>query len=123
MAKGVNKVIIIGNVGDAPTITSSANAVIANFSIATSESWKDKTGQLVTDTEWHKVVAYRRLAEICGEYVHKGSKVYIEGKLKTRKWQDKNGIERYTTEIIASEMQLLDKKPEGQQAPINDLDY
>lgn len=121
MSKGVNKVILVGHVGDAPDIRSTEKTVVTSFSVATSISYK-KDGAPVTETEWHKVVAYGRLAEICGEYVHKGSKVYIEGRLKTRKWQDKQGIERYTTEIIASDMQLLDKK-EGQLAPAADLDF
>ncbi len=84
---------------------------VANISIATSESWRDKaTGEMKEQTEWHRVVIYQRLAEIAGEYLRKGSKVYIEGKLKTRKWTDKEGVERYTTEVIANELQLLDSR-------------
>ena len=130
MASGVNKAIILGNVGNDPELkyTASGNA-IANISIATSESWKDKqTGQKQEKTEWHKVSAFGRLAEIIGEYVKKGSKVYIEGKIQTRKWQDKNGEDRYTTEIVANELQLLDsrsdtpaqapqQRPQAPQAP------
>ena len=112
MSKGVNKVILVGNVGQDPeTKFTASGTAIANLSVATSESWKDKqTGQRVDKTEWHRVVAFNRLAEIIGEYVKKGSKVYIEGKLTTRKWQDKSGADRYTTEIVASEMQMLDSR-------------
>lgn len=119
MARGVNKVIILGNVGQEPeTRYTSSGAAITNASIATSESWKDKeTGQQQERTEWHKVVFFNKLGEIAGEYLKKGSKVYIEGALRTRKWQDKDGTDRYTTEIVASEMQLLDSKPaDGQQS-------
>ena len=110
MARGVNKVILIGNLGQDTEIKSTAaGAAIANFSVATSESWKDKnTGQQVEKTEWHRVVAFNRLAEIIGQYVKKGSKIYIEGSLRTRKWQDKEGKDHYTTEIVANEMQMLD---------------
>ena len=120
MASGVNKAIILGNVGNDPELKYTANGnAIANISIATSESWKDKqTGQKQEKTEWHKVSAFGRLAEIIGEYVKKGSKVYIEGKIQTRKWQDKNGEDRYTTEIVANELQLLDSRSDTQaQAP------
>lgn len=112
MARGINKVILIGNLGQDPEIKSTANgATIANFSVATSESWKDKaTGQPQERTEWHRVVAFNRLAEIIGQYVKKGSKIYIEGSLRTRKWQDQNGQDRYTTEIVANEMQMLDSR-------------
>lgn len=108
--RGVNKVIIVGSMGTDPEVryTTSGNAV-ANLNIATSESWTDKsTGQKQERTEWHRVTLYQRLAEIAGEYLKKGSKVYIEGSLRTRKWQDKNsGQDRYTTEIIGNEMQML----------------
>ena len=121
MSKGVNKVIILGNVGQDPeTKFTASGTAIANLSVATSESWKDKqTGQQVDKTEWHRVVAFNRLAEIIGEYVKKGSKVYIEGKLTTRKWQDQGGADRYTTEIVASEMQMLDSRGDnsGAQPP------
>lgn len=112
MARGVNKVILIGNLGKDPEVRYSPNGgAIANITLATSESWKDKnTGETVDKTEWHRVVFFRRLAEIAGEYLKKGSKVYIEGKLQTRKWQDKDGQDRYTTEVVANEMQMLDSK-------------
>lgn len=112
MARGVNKVILIGNLGADPEVryTPNGNAV-ANATLATSSAWRDKqTGELQDRTEWHRVVFFNRLAEIVGEYLHKGSKVYIEGSLRTRKWQDKSGIDRYTTEIIANEMQMLDSR-------------
>lgn len=116
MARGVNKVIIIGNLGEDPTVRyAQNNNAVCNLSIATSESWTDKaTNERKEQTEWHRVVIYQRLAEIAGEYLRKGSKVYIEGKLKTRKWTDKDGIERYTTEIVANELQMLDGNPAGQ---------
>lgn len=112
MARGVNKVILIGNLGKDPEVRYSPNGgAIANITLATSESWKDKnTGETVDKTEWHRVVFFRRLAEIAGEYLKKGSKVYIDGKLQTRKWQDKDGQDRWTTEIVANEMQMLDSK-------------
>ena len=112
MARGINKVILIGNLGKDPEVRYSPNGgAIANISLATTESWKDKnTGEQVDKTEWHRVVFFRRLAEIAGEYLKKGSKVYIEGKLQTRKWQDQNGQDRYTTEIVANEMQMLDSR-------------
>ncbi len=115
MARGINKCIIIGNLGQDPeTKYLPSGGAVCNFTVATSESWKDKqTGEQKDKTEWHRIVAFRRLAEICGEYLRKGSKVYIEGKLQTRKWQDKNGADRYTTEIVANEMQMLDSRPEG----------
>jgi single-strand DNA-binding protein len=109
MARGVNKVILVGNLGRDPEVRymPSGNAV-ANVTLATTDSWKDKqTGEKQERTEWHNVVFYSRLAEIAGEYLKKGSQVYVEGSLRTRKWQDKNGNDRYTTEIIASEMQML----------------
>ena len=115
MARGINKVILIGNLGKDPEVRYSANGgAIANITLATSESWKDKnSGEQVDKTEWHRVVFFRRLAEIAGEYLKKGSKVYIEGKLQTRKWQDKDGQDRWTTEIVANEMQMLDSKGGG----------
>jgi len=119
MARGVNKVILIGNIGQDPEskVTASGSAVV-NFSLATSESWKDKsTGQQVEKVEWHRIVAFNKLAEIISAYVKKGSKVYIEGSLRTRKWQDKDGKDCYTTEVVANEMQMLDSKPEGAQRP------
>ncbi len=115
MARGVNKVILIGNLGNDPEIryTPSGSAV-ANLSLATSETWRDKqSGELQDRTEWHRLVFFNRLAEIVGEYLRKGSKIYVEGTLRTRKWQDKNGIDRFTTEIIASEMHMLDSRSAG----------
>ena len=121
--RGVNKVILVGTLGQDPEINyTQGGSSIANISMATSESWKDKnTGQMQEKTEWHRVVFFSRLAEIAGEYLKKGSKVYIEGSLQTRKWQDKQGQDRYTTEIKAREMQMLDSKGGNQgsqqQAP------
>jgi single-strand DNA-binding protein len=105
----VNKVILVGNLGRDPEMKYTASgAAIANITVATSESWNDKqTGERVEKTEWHRVVAFQRLAEIMGEYLKKGSQVYIEGKLQTRKWQDQNGQDRYTTEVVANDMQML----------------
>lgn len=115
MSRGINKVILIGNLGADPEMRYTQNSTaIANLSIATSESWKDKqTGEQREQTEWHRVVCYRRLAEIAGEYLKKGSKVYIEGKLQTRKWQGQDGQDRYTTEIVCNEMQMLDGRSGG----------
>jgi len=112
MARGVNKVILVGNLGGDPEVRyTPGGAAIANITIATSDSWKDKnTGQKQERTEWHRVVFFNRLGEIAGEYLKKGSKVYVEGRLQTRKWQDKNGQDRYTTEIVGNEMQMLDSK-------------
>ena len=109
MARGINKVILVGNLGKDPEIRYSAGgAAIANTTIATSDSWKDKqTGEKQERTEWHRVVFFNRLAEVVGEYLKKGAQVYIEGRLQTRKWQDKEGQDRYTTEIVANEMQML----------------
>ncbi len=116
MAKGgVNKCIIIGNLGKDPDMRymPTGNAV-ANVTMATSESWKDKnTGEQVEKTEWHRVVFFGKLAEIVGQYVKKGSKIYIEGRLQTRKWQDNSGHDRYTTEIVADQMQMLDSRGSG----------
>ncbi|OGV48811.1 MAG: single-stranded DNA-binding protein [Legionellales bacterium RIFCSPHIGHO2_12_FULL_42_9] len=112
MARGINKVILIGNVGGNPEIRYMPNGnAVTTLSIATSESWKDKqTGEKQERTEWHRVVCFNRLGEIAGEYVRKGSKLYIEGSLRTRKWQDQQGQDRYTTEIVANELQMLDSK-------------
>lgn len=121
MARGVNKVILVGNLGGDPEVRYMPNGnAVTNVTIATSESWKDKqTGQQQERTEWHRVVFFNRLAEIAGEYMRKGGKVYVEGALRTRKWQDQSGQDRYTTEIVASEMQLLDSRGgnEGGYAP------
>uniref|UniRef100_UPI00404A54C3 single-stranded DNA-binding protein n=1 Tax=Gallaecimonas sp. GXIMD4217 TaxID=3131927 RepID=UPI00404A54C3 len=115
-SRGVNKVIIVGNLGQDPEVRYMPNGnAVANFTVATSESWKDKqTGEQKEQTEWHRIVMYRRLAEIAGEYLRKGSKVYIEGRLQTRKWQGQDGQDRYTTEIVANEMQMLDSRSGGQ---------
>lgn len=113
MARGVNKVILIGNLGKDPEVRyTPSGAAVANITLATSESWKDKTtGENQERTEWHRIVFYQRLAEIAGEYLRKGSKIFVEGRLQTRKWQDKtSGQDRYTTEIIADNMQMLDSK-------------
>lgn len=117
MARGINKVILVATLGKDPEIRYAANGnAIANFTCATSETWKDKqTGEQKEKTEWHRVSIFGRLAEIAGEYLKKGSKVYLEGKLQTRKWQDQSGQDRYTTEIVAHEMQMLDAKPSGEQ--------
>ena len=115
MARGINKVILIGNLGSDPEVrhTQGGNAV-ANISLATSETWRDKTtGETRENTEWHRVVMFGRLGEIAGEYLKKGSKVYVEGRLQTRKWQDRDGNDRYTTEIVGNEMQMLDSRGGG----------
>ncbi len=110
MARGINKVILVGNLGNDPeTRFMPSGGAVTNVSLATSRTWTDKnTGQPQEQTEWHRVVFFNRLAEIAGEYLKKGSKVYVEGSLRTNKWQDKDGNDRYTTEIIANEMQMLD---------------
>ena len=112
MARGINKVILIGNLGKDPEVRYMPNGgAVANLTLATSENWKDKTsGETQERTEWHRVVMFGRLGEIAGEYLKKGSKVYIEGKLQTRKWQGQDGQDRYTTEIVANEMQMLDSR-------------
>lgn len=112
MARGINKVILIGNLGNAPDSRYMPNGnPVTTLSVATSESWKDKeSGENQERTEWHRVVLFNRLAEIAGEYLRKGSKVYIEGSLRTRKWTDKNEQERYTTEIIGNNLQMLDSR-------------
>ncbi len=118
MARGINKVILVGNLGKDPEVRYMPNGnAVANITLATSESWKDKqTGETQEKTEWHRVVLFRRLGEIAGEYLKKGSQVYIEGKLQTRKWQDNAGNDRYTTEIIANEMQMLGGRGAGGSA-------
>ncbi|MBF7073683.1 single-stranded DNA-binding protein [Glaciecola sp. MH2013] len=113
-SRGVNKVILVGNLGNDPEVRYMPNGnAVANLSIATSESWKDQQGQPQERTEWHKVTMYRRLAEIAGEYLKKGSSIYLEGKLQTRKWQDQQGNDRYTTEVIADQMQMLGGRSDG----------
>jgi single-strand DNA-binding protein len=127
MARGINKVILIGNLGrDPETRYMPSGGAVTNVTLATSESWKDKnTGEQQERTEWHRVVFFNRLGEIAGEYLKKGSKVYVEGSLRTRKWQGQDGQDRYTTEIVANEMQMLDSRggtaafdaPQSQGAP------
>ena len=109
MARGINKVILVGNLGKDPEVRYSPNGgAVTNITVATSESWKDKnTGEKQEKTEWHRVVFFGKLAEIAGEYLKKGAQIYLEGRLQTRKWQDKEGKDRYTTEIVANEMQML----------------
>jgi len=120
MARGVNKVILIGNLGKDPeTRYLPSGGAVTNATLATSESWKDKqTGEAKEKTEWHNVVFFNKLGEIAGQYLKKGAKVYVEGSLRTRKWQDKEGQDRYTTEIVASDMQMLDRV--GGSAPMGD---
>ena len=115
MARGINKVILVGNLGKDPEVRyMPSGGAVANLTIATSESWKDKTsGEQKEQTEWHRVVMFGRLGEIAGEYLKKGSQVYIEGKLQTRKWQDQQGQDKYTTEIVASELQMLGGRSGG----------
>ncbi|WP_075185970.1 single-stranded DNA-binding protein [Teredinibacter haidensis] len=115
-SRGVNKVILVGNCGQDPeTKYMPTGGAVTNISVATSETWKDKqTGQPQERTEWHRVVFFNRLAEIAGEYLRKGSKVYVEGALRTRKWQGQDGQDRYTTEIVANEMQMLDTRSAGE---------
>jgi len=110
----VNKVILVGRLGQDPTTRYMPNGeAVTNATLATSENWTDKSGEKQSKTEWHNLTFYRRLAEVAGEYLKKGSMIYVEGKLATRKWQDKEGKDRYTTEVIVSEMQMLSGKPEG----------
>lgn len=132
MKRGVNKVILVGSVGKDPEskFMPNGNAVV-NFSLATSESWKDKSGQQQESVEWHRCVCFGKLAEIIAQYVKKGSKLYLEGSLKTRSWE-KDGVKQYATEIVVNEMQLLDSKPQessqpsqgraAQSAPVADFD-
>ena len=133
MARGINKVILIGNLGADPEVKYlPSGSAVANVTLATSESWKDKqTGEQKERTEWHRLSFFGRLAEIAGEYLRKGSKIYIDGKLQTRKWQGQDGQDRYTTEIIVNEMQMLDGKnnsgrqnepPKQQAAQPNNFD-
>lgn len=113
-SRGVNKVILIGNLGQDPEVRyTPGGKAVANITVATSESWKDQQGQLQERTEWHRCTMYARLAEVAGEYLKKGSKVYLEGRLQTREWQDQQGQKRYTTEIIVNEMQMLDGRNAG----------
>ena len=113
----INKAIIIGNLGADPDLRyTNSGAPVASFRVATTERWKGQDGQMQENTEWVSIVAWKRLAEICGEHLHKGSRVYIEGKLQTRKWQDQNGNDRYTTEVIAREMKMLDSRGGGDRS-------
>lgn len=125
MARGVNKVILIGNLGKDPEVKYFPNGdAFCNSTLATSESWNDKaTGEKKERTEWHNVVFTRKLAEIVGQYLKKGSKVYVEGSLRTRKWQDKEGADRYTTEILVNDMQMLDGRGGGGGGGMSDDDY
>ena len=114
---GVNKVILIGRLGGDPEIRyTPSGAAVANFTMATSENWKDKDGQKQEKTEWHKIVVFAKLAEICGEYLHKGKQIYIEGRIQTRSWEDRDGNKRYTTEIVANQMQMLGNKGDSPQS-------
>ena len=110
----VNKAILIGNLGADPELRyTQSGTPVASFSVATTRRWKGQDGQQQEETEWHRIVAWQRLAEICNEYLHKGSKVYVEGRLQTRKWQDQSGNDRYTTEIVAQDVQFLTPRGEG----------
>lgn len=125
MARGVNKAILIGNLGADPELRyTPSGRPVATFRIATTDVWTDANGERQERTEWHRIVAWDRLAEICGEYLRKGSKVYIEGRIQTRTWEDQNGIQRYTTEIVARDMRMLDARPtapeeaSGEEPPV-----
>jgi single-strand DNA-binding protein len=108
MSKGINKVILIGYIGQSPELRYlESGTAVANVTLATNEAWRDKNGDLQQRAEWHRVVFFNRLAEIVGEYLHKGSQIYVEGSLRTRKWQDSDGVDRYSTEIVANDMQML----------------
>ena len=124
MSRGVNKVILVGNLGQKPEMRYTATqSAVANLSVATTESWKDKeTGEMRDKTEWHRVVYFGKLAEIVEKYLDKGSKVYVERKLQTRKWQDKSGADRWTTEIVGNELTMLDSRSGSQQNEFNQDD-
>jgi len=124
MARGVNKAIIVGTCGKAPDIKhTNAGGTIVNVSVATNESWKDKTtGENIERTEWHRIVIFGKLAEIAAQYLKKGQQVYFEGKIQTRKWQDQSGQDRYSTEIVANEMQMLGGKPSGTKQNTGQID-
>ena len=110
----INKAILVGNLGADPEVRYTQDGTpVASFNVATTERWKGQDGQMQESTEWHRIVAWRRLADICGQYLQKGSRVYIEGKIQTRKWQDQSGNDRYTTEIVAREMKMLSSRGEG----------
>ena len=121
MARGVNKAIIVGTLGRDPEIKYTANgSAVVNINVATNESWRDKnTGEMQERTEWHRIVMFGKLAEIAAQYLKKGSQAYFEGRLQTRKWQDQNGQDRYTTEIVANEMQMLGGRPDGSGGTTN----
>ena len=125
----INKVILVGNLGRDPEVRYTPSGVaVANFTIATSEKWKDKnTGEMQERTEWHRIVAWGKLGEICGEYLSKGKQVFIEGRIQTRDWEDKEGIKRYTTEIVANEMKMLGARDSGEttrpSAPVQVPEY
>lgn len=125
MARGVNKVILIGNLGSDPEVRYTPDgAPVANVSLATSESWNDRnTGERQERTEWHRLVLWRKLAEIAGQYLKKGAKIYVEGKLQTRSWDDQGGQKRYTTEIVVNDMQMLDSRGEGGDSGGRDAGY
>ena len=117
----VNKAVLIGRLGKDPEIKYLPDGtMVTNFNLATDEQWKDKNGEKVQKTEWHKIVTYRKLAEICGNYLVKGSLVFIEGKIQTRSWDDKEGVKHYMTEIVASEMKMLDSRGQGQAKASSD---
>jgi len=126
MANGLNKVILIGNLGRDPEVRYTPGGLaVANFSMATSETWTNKEGEKETRTEWHRIVAWGKLGEICGEYLSKGKQVYIEGRIQTREWEDKEGNKRYTTEIIALQMLMLGSREsadEPRQSPSSDME-
>jgi single-strand DNA-binding protein len=116
---GVNKVILIGNLGSDPEVKRTPSDVpVANFSLATTENWTDRNGERQERTEWHRLVLWRKLAEIAGQYLKKGSKIYVEGKLQTRSWEDQNGQKRYTTEVVVNDMQMLDGRGEPAQTEV-----
>ncbi|MCH7675563.1 single-stranded DNA-binding protein [candidate division KSB1 bacterium] len=116
----VNKVILIGNLGSDPELKyTPSGAAVTNFNVATNEVWNDKDGNKQERTEWHRVVLWRKLAEIAGEYLKKGSKIYLEGRLQTRSWEDKDGVKRYTTEVVADNMTMLDAKSEGSGSDVS----
>lgn len=121
MARGVNKVTLIGNLGNDPELRSTqSGSAVANITLATSESWRDKETQETKErVEWHRVIFFGRLAEVVNEYLRKGSQVYVEGRIQTRKWQDKDGNDRYTTEIVANEMQMLGSRGTNTESPTN----
>ena len=124
MARSVNKVILIGNLGRDPEVRfTSGGTPVANFSIATSEQWKNAEGEQQEHTEWHNLVAFRRLAEICGEYLHKGSRIYVEGKIRSRSWEGQDGQKRYRTEVIIDDMMMLDSRGEPGKAAAADSGF